>query len=130
MARILLVDDCDIVRRALEVTLRRMGHDVVSADAPLVALDLATFTAPDLALLDFHMPNMTGIDLLRTMRDRLGSRCPTALFVSAAPPEDVADLSDLVVGSVHKPFHVHEIQAAVEKALRTGRNQAPPLKAA
>jgi two-component system OmpR family response regulator len=41
MARILIVDDTEIVRKAFELALRRMGHEIESASSALVALELA-----------------------------------------------------------------------------------------
>jgi DNA-binding response OmpR family regulator len=124
MAKVLVVDDNDFVRKALEKTLQLMGHDVAAAGDPLVGLDLALAAPPDLALLDYHMPGMDGAELLRAMRERLRERCPVAIFVTASLPEDILPLDGTVAGVVKKPFHLHELRAAVDDALRQARAEA------
>ncbi len=87
MARVLIVDDTDIVRKALEKAVQRMGHSTVSTSDSVEALAMALKNPPDLALVDYRMPNMDGAELWEEMRTSLGERCPKVLFVSATPPE-------------------------------------------
>jgi CheY-like chemotaxis protein len=122
MAKVLVVDDNDFVRKALEKTLQVIGHEVAAAGDPLVGLELAVAAAPDLALLDYHMPGMDGAELLRAMRERLGQRCPVVIFVTASLSEEVLPLERPVVAVVKKPFHLHELRAAVDDALRQVRS--------
>ena len=67
MARVLIVDDTDIVRKALELAVKKMGHDAESTSDALNALELAVAHPPDLALLDFRMPVMDGVRLFLEM---------------------------------------------------------------
>jgi len=118
MARVLIVDDTEIVRSALDLALRRMGHDTESTGSPLTALELAKANPPDVALLDVCMPGMDGIALLQEMRAALGDRCPSVLFVSATPPEELDEMTlDHVAGYVKKPFLLDELSRAVMEAL-------------
>jgi CheY-like chemotaxis protein len=128
MARVLVVDDTEIVRRALEKVIQRMGHLVVSASDGSTALDLALRDPPDLALIDFQMPGMNGSELFRVLRATLGERCPKVLLVSATPPEEVARRVELVgrpVGYVRKPFHLDELMRIVGDALASPREECP-----
>jgi CheY-like chemotaxis protein len=121
MARVLIVDDTDIVRRALEVAVRRLGHEAQSTSEPLTALDLARRQPPDLALLDFRMPGMDGVTLWGELRAALGERCPKVLFVSGSPPEEVRASAEASharpVGYVRKPFHLDDLSRLVTEAL-------------
>ena len=121
MARVLIVDDTEIVRCALEIALRRMGHDALSTSDGRVALDLAERQPPDLALLDWRMPHMDGGELFAELRDRLGDRCPKVLFLSGSPPEEVragVERGELrPIGYVRKPFHLDDLSKVVEAAL-------------
>lgn len=121
MARVLIVDDTDIVRKALELALRKMGHEAESTSDALSALELARTHPPDLALLDFRMPGMDGATLLAELVNALGDRCPKVLFVSASPPEEVkARLGEGAarpVGYVKKPFHLDDLSRVVAAAL-------------
>jgi len=121
MARVLIVDDTDIVRRALELAVRKMGHEAESTSEPLRALELARARPPDLALLDYRMPGMDGATLYEEMRSSLGERCPKVLFVSATPPEEVARAVEPRLhpaGYVKKPFHLDDLCRVVGDALK------------
>jgi two-component system, OmpR family, response regulator len=128
MARVLIVDDTEIVRRALERAVRRMGHATVSTSSPEEALELACREPPDLALVDYRMPGMTGGELFAAMRAALGERCPRVLFVSATPPEEIAEEVERTArpaGYVRKPFSLEELAHEVAAAL--GLAPPPPL---
>ena len=121
MASVLIVDDTDIVRRALELAVRKMGHAAVSTSDALEALALACKSPPDLALLDYRMPGMDGATLYEEMRSSLGERCPKVLFVSATPPEEVARAVEPRLhpaGYVKKPFHLDDLCRVVGDALK------------
>jgi CheY-like chemotaxis protein len=122
MARVLIVDDTEIVRRALEVAVRKMGHDALSASEPRAALRLAQADPPDLALLDFRMAGMDGVELWGALREALGDRCPGVLFVSGTPPEEVRARAERSggprpMGYVKKPFHLDDLSRVVGEAL-------------
>jgi CheY-like chemotaxis protein len=121
VARVLIVDDVEIVRKALQVGVQKLGHEAEGASDPLVALELARQHPPDLALVDYRMPGMDGVAFFEEMRRQLGDRCPKVLFVSATPPEEVrekllpAGLEP--VGFVRKPFHLDDLWKTVKDAL-------------
>jgi two-component system, OmpR family, response regulator len=120
MARVLIVDDTEIVRRALELAVKKMGHEAESTSDALAALELARLRQPDLVLLDFRMPVMDGVTLFRQMRSALGERCPKVLFVSATPPDELrAKTAPDVrpIGYVKKPFHLDDLSRVVNEAL-------------
>ena len=121
MARVLIVDDTDIVRKALEKAVQRMGHSAVSTSDAVEALAMAQKDPPDLALVDYRMPRMDGATLFEEMRASLGERCPKVLFVSATPPELVAKGVEPIgrpAGYVKKPFHLDDLIKVVQDALQ------------
>jgi CheY-like chemotaxis protein len=120
VARVLIVDDTDIVRKALELAVRKMGHSVVSTSDSVEALAMAVKNPPDLALVDFRMPRMDGAELFDELLQALGERCPKVLFVSATPPELVAksvERRGRPAGYVKKPFHLDDLARIVSDAL-------------
>ncbi len=120
MAQVLIVDDTDIVRRALELAVRRMGHAAVSTSDAQEALTLCEQRPPDLALLDYRMPKMSGAALFQRLQLTLGARCPKVVFVSATAPEDVAREVEPIghaAGYVKKPFALDDLMRLVEEAL-------------
>ncbi|WP_372395420.1 response regulator transcription factor [Azospirillum sp. HJ39] len=71
IARIALVDDDDLFRESLSLNLGDEGYDVVTFDRGEPALDFfAGGGAVDIVLLDWRMPKLDGIDVLRQMRAR------------------------------------------------------------
>lgn len=121
MARVLIVDDVEIVRKALQVGVQKLGHDVEGASDPSVALELALLHPPDLALVDYRMPGMDGVAFFDALKHGLGDRCPKVLFVSATPPEEVQEKLRPAglepSGFVRKPFHLDDLYRTVEEAL-------------
>ncbi len=120
MARVLIVDDTDIVRKALEKAVQRMGHSTVSTSDSVEALEMALQNPPDLALVDYRMPIMDGAELWQEMRRSLGDHCPKVLFISATPPEVVRKGVERVgepAGFVKKPFHLDDLVRVVADAL-------------
>ncbi len=129
MAHVLIVDDTDIVRRALELAVRRMGHAAVSTSDALEALELAEREPPDLALLDYRMPKMSGAALFQRLQCVLGSRCPKVVFVSATSPEEVAREVEPIghaAGYMKKPFALDDLIRLVHEALGGTREGATP----
>jgi CheY-like chemotaxis protein len=117
---VLIVDDTDIVRKALEKAIERMGHAAVSTSDSVEALAMAVRNPPDLALVDYRMPRMDGAELWGELRATLGERCPKVLFVSATPPDVVAKGVERVgrpAGYVKKPFHLDDLARIIEEAL-------------
>ena len=69
--KILIADDSKVMRQIVTRTLRQAGydgHDIVEAVDGKDAFDKVVAEAPDLVLSDWNMPNMTGIELLDTLR--------------------------------------------------------------
>ncbi len=123
MARILIVDDTEIVRKALERAVTKMGHSAVSTSDAVEALAMAVKDPPDLALLDFRMPRLDGAELFEEMRASLGDRCPKVLFISATPSEEVMRSVERIgrpAGYVKKPFHLDDLVRVVREALGNG----------
>ena len=124
MARIIVIDDCEIVRRAIQRAVEKLGHLTVAAPDAHHGLELAIVHRPDLLILDQNMPGMTGAQLFKELKSLLGESCPRVLFVSAKPPEDI--LRELPAnlrptGFLGKPFHLEELAAAVQHALGADR---------
>jgi CheY-like chemotaxis protein len=66
--KILLVEDSKFLRIATERALIRAGYETTSAMDGFEALKLARESAPDLILLDMLLPKMSGLDVLRTLK--------------------------------------------------------------
>jgi DNA-binding response OmpR family regulator len=114
--RILVADDDAIGRRVLERALGASGHDVLvvpdGADAWQV---LAAPDPPALAILDWMMPELTGVELCRKVRETVCAVEPYLIVLtSRGASEDV--VTALQAGAndyVTKPFEIEELRARV-----------------
>lgn len=69
MSKILVVDDSGLSRRMSRRILEDAGHTVVEADDGIGALEQYVVAAPDLVLLDVTMKGMSGIEVLKKLRE-------------------------------------------------------------
>ncbi len=93
--RLLIVDDSRVMRQIVVRTLRQAGyggHDVVEAADGLDALAKMDERPPDLVLSDWNMPNMSGLELLRTLRAD-GNRVPFG-FVTSEGSDDMREVAE------------------------------------
>ncbi len=68
MAKIMAVDDQKVMRELVKGVLVNLGHEVITAEDGLEALELARNNPVDLVLTDINMPNMNGISLVSKLR--------------------------------------------------------------
>jgi DNA-binding response OmpR family regulator len=116
--RLMIVDDDAEMRALLAEYFRRLGFDVAEKESGAAALQTVASDRFDCFILDVAMPEMSGIELLRKMRDR-GIDTPT-LFLTA---HDLID--DKVAGFeagaddyLAKPFSPRELEYRIEALLR------------
>lgn len=120
--RVLIVDDAREIRDFLiEYILEPRGFEVLTAADGLEGLQLAFSERPDLLIVDFQMPNMSGLELLRRLRLRK-VHIPSIL-ITAHGSEQVA-IKALRLGVrdyVIKPFVAEDMEQAIDRALRESR---------
>jgi DNA-binding NarL/FixJ family response regulator len=116
--RILLVEDNDVFRSALELLLGlREGFEVVGAVADgRKAAPACRELQPDVIVMDYRLPGMDGVEATLAVR----AECPTAAVVvltaSAAGPEMTALLEAGAVACLHKDQELDEIVSAIQRA--------------
>ncbi|MBM4266573.1 MAG: sigma-54-dependent Fis family transcriptional regulator [Deltaproteobacteria bacterium] len=117
MKRILVVDDDAVSCQLLADVLRSDGAEVVTETDGGSALELAERLHVDLALVDVRMPGMTGISLLTELRRRFPS-LPVILMTAFGSVETAVEAVGAGAADyLSKPADVHEIRAAVARAL-------------
>src|ERR1700756_886505 len=118
-APVLVVDDDADLRKLLSELLEVVGHPVVQAATGAGALALARATPPALVLLDVHLPDISGYEVCRVLRDTLGEQLPI-LFLSGARTESYDRVGGLLLGAddyVVKPFAKDELLARIRRLL-------------
>jgi two-component system KDP operon response regulator KdpE len=116
-ARVLVCDDEPQILRALKVLLRDGGYETETAETADEALDRAALRAPDAAIIDLVLPDGSGIEVCRRLRE--WSEMP--IIVLSAVGEEDAKVDALAAGAddyVTKPFSPRELLARLEAVLR------------
>ncbi|MWD27388.1 phosphate regulon transcriptional regulatory protein PhoB [Aquicoccus sp. SCR17] len=123
---VLLVEDEPAQREVLAYNLEAEGFRVVSADNGEDALLLVAEEAPDLLVLDWMMPQLSGIEVCRRLKTRSDTRAIPVIMLSARS-EEVDRVRGLETGAddyVVKPYSVVELMARVRAQLRRTRAAA------
>jgi two-component system KDP operon response regulator KdpE len=128
--RVLVCDDEPQILRAVRITLRDEGFDVVAAATATEALDAAALRSPDAAILDLLLPDGDGVEVTRSLRE--WSAVP--IIVLSAVGEEEEKVRALEAGAddyVTKPFSPRELIARLRAALRRAQPVAeqPVLRA-
>ncbi|MBE7211060.1 MAG: response regulator transcription factor, partial [Gluconacetobacter diazotrophicus] len=86
--RVLLVEDSDTQALQIRRRLEREGFAVARAASAEAALDALNAALPDIVVLDYHLPGMSGAELLRTLRSNNRTRVlPVLMLTEAAGPD-------------------------------------------
>jgi two-component system KDP operon response regulator KdpE len=115
--KILVIDDEPPIRKLLRMGLATQGYQVLEAQNGKVALDLLQ-QKPDLIILDLGLPDIQGLELLRTMRER-NSDVPIVVLSSRGDEAGKVEALDFGADDyVTKPFGMDELLARMRTALR------------
>ncbi|HVS21075.1 MAG TPA: response regulator transcription factor [Pyrinomonadaceae bacterium] len=119
--KLLIADDDAEMRALLAEYFRRLGFEVAEKENGPAALQAATIDRFDCFILDVAMPEMSGLELLKKLRDR-GIQTP-ALFLTAHDMLDdkVAGFEAGADDYLAKPFSPRELEYRVEALLRRGQ---------
>lgn len=117
---VLVVDDEPILRDTIEFNLRREGYEVLLASDGQQALDIARSHELDLIVLDIMLPEVDGLQVLRTLREE--STVPVLLL--SARGEEIDRVLGLELGAddyLSKPFAMRELVARARAMIRRSR---------
>jgi signal transduction histidine kinase/CheY-like chemotaxis protein len=126
-ARVLVVDDHVVNRRAIELVLQPFGVDATLAESGEEALELLKAEMFDAVLMDVYMPGMDGRDATRALRAGSGLNRDTpviAVTASATPKDWDACLAAGMNAHVAKPIDPLELYAALSQVLSSGARAA------
>ena len=117
-ARLLLVDDEASLLDFLSLLFQEQGYEVATADSVTSARETLTGSSFDLVLCDITMPDGSGLDLLREIKQDAAER--TAVIMMTAYTSTESAIEAMKLGAydyVSKPFDVEELRLLVRKAL-------------
>lgn len=125
-ASVLLVEDEPAQREILRYNLEAEGFEVVAASNGEEALERVAEGVPDLILLDWMMPHVSGLEVCRRLRARPETRTVPVIMLSARS-EEVDKVRGLETGAddyMVKPYSVAELMARLRAHLRRARPAA------
>lgn len=123
-ATILVVDDERKIRDLVRSYLEADGYSVVTADTGQGALELAMRVHPDVIVLDLMLPDLSGEEVTRSLRET--SDVPILMLTAKAAEDD--RVTGLRLGAddyLVKPFSPRELAARIEAILRRTRGARP-----
>ena len=130
--RILVVDDTAVNRRLYGAILRKNGFFVTTASGGPEALSKVAEECPSLVLLDYMMPGMSGIDVLRQLRNNQGTtRLPVVMLTASSEPDHIdAALAAGANDYITKPVNAKLLVARLKSMIRASevRQQATQAK--
>lgn len=117
--RILVVDDEESIREFLDIMLRKEGYEVTLAEDGQKGMEIFKKKSFDLVISDMQMPNATGMDLLKFVKDQ----APDTLFmmITAFGTTESA-VEAMKIGAydyITKPFKIDEVRINIANALRS-----------
>lgn len=118
-AKILVVDDEESIREFLEIMLKKEGYEVTLAEDGLKAKEMVQKKSFDMIISDLQMPNMTGIELLKYIRQNY----PEIVFmmITAFGTTETA-VEAMKMGAydyLTKPFKIDEVRINISNALKS-----------
>src|SRR5690349_15632238 len=118
---ILVADDDVDIREILKDTLNSLGARIVSAANGQECLDRVDTDVPDLILLDIEMPVMSGLDVLKVLRERGSDTAVIMITAYGTIERAVQAMKQGAYDFITKPFDLDHIALTVEKALERER---------
>ena len=120
MATILIVEDESDIQELIAYNLEKAGHEALRAGDAEQALETIREALPDLVIIDWMLPGMSGIELARALRaGKRTASIPMIMVTARAAEQD--KLAGLEIGAddyVTKPFSPRELNARVKAVLR------------
>jgi len=126
MTRILVVEDEQDLQQVLEYNLRQAGHEVTVTKLGNDGVRLAREQRPDLVLLDLMLPDVSGTEVCKQLKEHPTTRT-TPVIMLTARGEEIDRVVGFELGAddyVVKPFSVRELLLRIQAILRRGRGES------
>ena len=115
--RVLIVDDEPKMQRILEIMLKQMGHNALLANNGQEALEIIKADYIDLIVSDLQMPLMTGMELLKNLRE-LCIDIPCIIITAYGTVQTAVEaMKHGAIDYIIRPFDVHAVELSINRAL-------------
>jgi two-component system, chemotaxis family, chemotaxis protein CheY len=116
----LVVDDSDVIRKVARRVLEDMNYLVLEADSGASALAQCSKAMPQIILLDWHMPDMSGQEVLTALKTITSDRKPVVVYCTTE--NDPQDLSRAFASGAEaylmKPYNREILKQKIAEAVR------------
>ena len=118
--KLLIIEDEPDLRELLSFTLSREGYDVMEAETAETALQMLDSKLPDLAIVDWMLPGMDGIELVKRLRrDDVTEDLPIIMLTARGEEPDKLKSFDVGIDDyITKPFSPRELLARIKALLK------------
>lgn len=115
--KVVAVDDSRMILNIYRATLHELGYDPVLFEFPASALEWLQMEKPLMVLTDLNMPDITGVQLTRKIRQKYGAdQLPVIMVTTQNESQDNEEAYAAGVNAIlHKPFNANSLGAAMEK---------------
>ena len=119
-ATVLVVEDEPAIQELISYNLQQAGHQPMRAGSAEDALNIMRHALPDLVLVDWMLPGLSGIELAKRIKsDKRTKTVPIIMLTARAAEEDkLTGLETGADGYITKPFSPRELNARVKAVLR------------
>ena len=118
MSKLLIVDDESDIREFAKSFFKKRGIEVFTASGGVEALDIIAKQKPDLALFDVRMEEMTGLEVLRKLREK-GDKTKVIMVTGVEDETVINETKELgALGYIHKPLILEELEKIVMGELK------------
>ena len=117
---ILVIEDEEAQRLILQHNLEEAGYEVICAEDGEIGWELITDYRPDLIVLDWMMPKLSGLELCRRIKSSAKTK-NTPIIMLSARSEEVDRIRGLDIGAddyVSKPYSIKELLARIKGQIR------------
>lgn len=124
MAKILIVDDEENVRKIIGIQLRRLGHDVEQAENGEVAAEMLSQSNFNTVVTDLKMPKMDGLELLGHIRKKY-PHIPVVMITAHGTIDTAVEAMKLgAFDYITKPFNQDEFLKTIERAVKSSEEMS------
>jgi two-component system, OmpR family, alkaline phosphatase synthesis response regulator PhoP len=117
--KILVADDESHILHVVSLKLRNAGYDVVTASDGQEALEMAQSERPDLLITDYHMPQLSGLELCQKLKqDPTTAKIPAIMLTARGYQLDPKDTEQSgILRMLSKPFSPRQLLSTVNEVL-------------
>jgi two-component system, OmpR family, alkaline phosphatase synthesis response regulator PhoP len=117
--KILVADDESHILHVVSLKLRNAGYEVVTASDGQEALEMAQTERPDLLITDYHMPQLSGLELCQKLKqDPATAKIPAIMLTARGYQLDPKDTEQSgILRMLSKPFSPRQLLSTVNEVL-------------